>query len=100
MQRCTQSAAGGTIQRLYPGFAMMRSRLKKPGLASELLRVRSVIAKDPSSLPFVQKAPLESVYLSLGRSELAGYAAALFLCAVSVCQASVYSGLVVPPSSK
>ena len=31
MHRCTQSAAGGTIQRLKPMPAMVRSRLSRPG---------------------------------------------------------------------
>jgi hypothetical protein len=35
IDRCIASAAGGTSQRLHPGGATMRSRLKKGAVTSE-----------------------------------------------------------------
>src|SRR5215470_13802961 len=41
MHRCTHSAAGGTIQRLYPGLAIVRLRSRK---------LISVLIESPKSL--------------------------------------------------
>src|SRR4051794_11882106 len=44
MHKCTHNAAGGTIQRLKPGFAIVRTRSRKPVVPPENLPASSTVA--------------------------------------------------------
>src|SRR5579875_416335 len=71
MQRCTQSAAGGTIQRLNPGLAMMRSRSKSPGF-TPYGAVRSE-AMSPPSISGRDSGPDRASARAENRSDYEGF---------------------------
>src|SRR5689334_15663645 len=66
MHRCTQSAAGGTIHRLKPGFATVRllSRKSKNERGATPLCPDAVISAPPVDVPFLAPSLLPPLRLN------------------------------------